>query len=66
MMPQLLMKREVQPASKVPPDTCEWCGQSYPALSKERYYSVVVLGVTHKICGDCYDHLEQVSHGYFF
>jgi hypothetical protein len=40
-------------------DECEWCGQTYPVQVKERYFSVGVFDKTHKICGDCYDHLKE-------
>jgi len=46
-------------------DACDWCDLTYPSLAKERFYSIVVVGdkndlVLHKICGDCYDRLNEV------
>ena len=44
-------------------DACDWCHQDYPKGSGERYYYLEVFGIPHKICGDCYDHMELILKG---
>jgi hypothetical protein len=49
-----------------PVDICEWCGQEHPWKANERYYGIEVQRgrqfIPHKVCGDCYDRLQQVHH----
>jgi hypothetical protein len=44
-------------------DACDWCHQDYPKGSGERYYYLEVFSKPHKLCGDCYDHLQLQKKG---
>lgn len=42
-------------------NVCEWCGQTYPE-NTFNYFTVIVFEKEHKICEDCYLHLNVIPH----